>query len=126
MRALRELCTRDHERLLDLMGWMQHQRHIAHGVVAQTAEALAKMHFRQWGGIAGTVKEFTNWLAGPAIAASLSVDAIDFRAVLEGEADPFFLGPFSTLPVYGHLSSGRSRCGKVWVSTGRERWLPVA
>src|SRR3546814_6624820 len=33
MRALRELCTRDHERLLDLMGWMQHQRHIAHGVV---------------------------------------------------------------------------------------------
>lgn len=103
MRALRELCTRDHERLLDLMGWMQHQRHIAHGVVAQTAEALAKMHFRQWGGIAGTVKEFTNWLADPAIADSLSEDEIDFRAVLKGEADLFFVVPFSTLQVYGQL-----------------------
>jgi type IV secretion system protein VirD4 len=99
-RALRELCTRDHESLLKLMETLATKRHIAGGVVAQSAAGFAKMHFRQWGGVAGTVKEFTNWLADPALSSAVSHDEIDVARILAGEADLYIVAPFEVLQVY--------------------------
>jgi|GEM_PF-939856 len=99
-RALRELCTRDHESLLDLMQWLAGRKHLAGGVVAQSADGFSKMHFRQWGGVAGTVKEFTNWLGDPALADAVSNDEIDVSRILAGEADLYIVAPFEVLQVY--------------------------
>ncbi len=82
---------------------LQHHTHIASGVVARSAEAFAKMHFRQWGGVIGTSKEFTNWLADPAVADALSSDGIDVEAILAGKADLYMVVPFDTLQVYRPL-----------------------